>query len=377
MPQINPDQPLLAGSLSSRRRTIVGVIGQFALLGLDAQALAGVLSDAGLPARALDDPDFPISVDQELHALARGLDSLVERQQHIALYALKTFEAVGINHYGVLGLAMQHAPTVTEALANMLAFPELAWGHSRIVGALEDERFVLRFELGAEVPAGLSADVLREYCVTTDLASLRRRISDLTGGAHSPIEVTLPFRVPPEGERALAGFPYPVRFDQPAAELRYRANLVEAAPVLANALPYLRYRKLAENFSHMLAEEVPVAEQVTRLLWGVSPAPSRDQIADMLGVSGRTLARRLRNAGTSFAALHRSVQLERASNFLRQSSMPVAEVAERLGYSDAAAFTRAFQSWTGAAPSQWRKQARTAGSERTRSPASPLRDALP
>ena len=38
----------------------------------------------------------------------------------------------------------------------------------------------------------------------------------------------------------------------------------------------------------MLAEEVPVAEQVTRLLWGVTPAPSRDQIADMLGVSGRT-----------------------------------------------------------------------------------------
>ena len=27
----------------------------------------------------------------------------------------------------------------------MLAFPELAWGHSRIVGALEGERFVLRF----------------------------------------------------------------------------------------------------------------------------------------------------------------------------------------------------------------------------------------
>ena len=110
---------------------------------------------------------------------------------------------------------MQHAPTVAEALGNMLAFPELAWGHSRIVGALEGERFVLRFELGAAVPAGLSADVLREYCVTTDLASLRRMISDLTGGAHSPIEVTLPFRMPPEGERALAGFPYPVRFDQP------------------------------------------------------------------------------------------------------------------------------------------------------------------
>ena len=49
MSQANPDQPLLAGSLSSRRRTIVGVIGQFALLGLDAQVLAGVLSEAGLP----------------------------------------------------------------------------------------------------------------------------------------------------------------------------------------------------------------------------------------------------------------------------------------------------------------------------------------
>jgi AraC-like DNA-binding protein len=74
----------------------------------------------------------------------------------------------------------------------------------------------------------------------------------------------------------------------------------------------------------------------------------------MMGMSTRTLARRLRAAGTSYAELLQRVQSERARNYLRHTSTPIAEIAEWMGYSDAAAFTRAFQSWTGQTPARWR-----------------------
>ena len=365
MTQIKPGEVLVAGSLSTRRRTVAGLIGQSQLMGLDDQAVGDVLREAGLPARALEDPDFPIGVDQELRALSRALDALVLRQRSIALFSLATFNAVGINFYGVLGLAMQHAPTVLESLRAMLAFPELAWGHSRIAGRCEGATFVLDFELGVDIPAGLVADpdggALREYCVTTDLASVQRMVADLTGPDHPPRLIELPFPEPPNAGPVLAGLPCPVAFGAARAAVHYPAAVVDVVPLLSSALPWRRYMKLAESFSRVLAEEVEVPEQVTRLLWAYTPAPGREQIAAMLGTSPRTLARRLKDAGTSFATLHRNVQQERATNFLRHTSMPMAEIAERLGYSDAAAFTRAFQSWTGQAPSHFRRSERAGG----------------
>ena len=355
MTQIKPEPPLLAGSLSTRRRTVAGVIGQARLLGLAPHATAAVLRDAGLPGRAGEDPDFPITMDQELRALDHCLRALPLARRSIPLFALETFDAVGINHYGMLGLAMQHAPTVLEALRTLLAFPELAWGHSRIVGRFEDDAFVLAFDPGVELAESLDPAALRAYCVTTDLVSVRRMIADLGLPERQAPLLKLPFPEPAGAAAVLAAFPCPVHFDAEAAEIRYRREIVAAPPALASDLPYRRYRRLAENFAHLLAEEVEISEQVRRLLWACTPAPNREQVADMLGTSPRTLARHLRRAGTSFGALQRSVRLERASHFLQRGSLPVAEIAERLGYSDAAAFTRAFRAWTGEAPSRWRR----------------------
>ena len=78
----------------------------------------------------------------------------------------------------------------------------------------------------------------------------------------------------------------------------------------------------------------------------------------MLGISARTLTRRLADAGTRFGTLQRNVQMERAMTDLRHGTRSVAEIAERLGYADSAAFTRAFRSWTGEAPARWRREQR-------------------
>jgi AraC-like DNA-binding protein len=69
-------------------------------------------------------------------------------------------------------------------------------------------------------------------------------------------------------------------------------------------------------------------------------------------VSPRTLRRRLREEGTTFQALADDTLRELAEELLRGEA-PIATVADRHGYADAVAFTRAFKRWTGEPPGAW------------------------
>ena len=57
---------IASGNLATSRRTIMGVLGQFALFDINEKDTLAIFTGAGLPARALQEPDFPISLDQEL-----------------------------------------------------------------------------------------------------------------------------------------------------------------------------------------------------------------------------------------------------------------------------------------------------------------------
>ncbi|SFV13813.1 AraC-type DNA-binding protein [Methylobacterium sp. 174MFSha1.1] len=112
------------------------------------------------------------------------------------------------------------------------------------------------------------------------------------------------------------------------------------------------------------AEAVPIggdlAACVVHLIeLGLDEArPSIDDIARRLGLSRRTLQRRLDEAGTGFADLRRGAMLRRAEASLSAESYAIGRIALELGYSDAAHFSRAFLEWTGATPSQWRRSLR-------------------
>jgi hypothetical protein len=55
-----------SGNLASARRTVTGLLGQLVFLDVNDQDALAMFTDAGLPARALEEPDFPISLEQEL-----------------------------------------------------------------------------------------------------------------------------------------------------------------------------------------------------------------------------------------------------------------------------------------------------------------------
>jgi AraC-like DNA-binding protein len=82
---------------------------------------------------------------------------------------------------------------------------------------------------------------------------------------------------------------------------------------------------------------------------------SLDETARALGLSARTLKRRLDEEGTSFSAILDEQRRARALLLLRSPELSVDTIAERVGYSDIANFTRAFRRWTGTTPTAFRR----------------------
>jgi len=88
----------------------------------------------------------------------------------------------------------------------------------------------------------------------------------------------------------------------------------------------------------------------------LASSPSLEDAARALGLSARTLHRRLREEGASFRQIKDAVRRDVALLRLRQADTPIAELAAELGYSEPSAFFRAFHGWTGEAPSVHRRK---------------------
>ena len=77
-------------------------------------------------------------------------------------------------------------------------------------------------------------------------------------------------------------------------------------------------------------------------------------IAGRMGVSGRTLQRRLTENGRRFKTMVVEVRIEQAREHLLNPSLSITEIAKRLGYGDVSSFDHAFRRSAGVSPRQWR-----------------------
>ena len=81
-----------------------------------------------------------------------------------------------------------------------------------------------------------------------------------------------------------------------------------------------------------------------------------DDVGSRLGVSSRTLQRRLHNEGTSFAEVLEQLRRREAERLLRDRRLTVEAIAARLGYSEPSTFYRAFRRWRRTSPGAFRAQ---------------------
>jgi AraC-like DNA-binding protein len=86
--------------------------------------------------------------------------------------------------------------------------------------------------------------------------------------------------------------------------------------------------------------------------------PSVQAMAQELNMSPRTLQRKLRQDGTTYQAVLDDARKEVAEWCLLKTSLPIEEIAERLGYIDVSSFSRAFRRWFDKPPSKFRNDRR-------------------
>jgi AraC-like DNA-binding protein len=184
-------------------------------------------------------------------------------------------------------------------------------------------------------------------------AVIFRMLRDLSQGSARPIAVELPRDKPRRASMYQRFFGVPVSFGAPMPKLEYESACMHA--------PFSQQdRRLVELLSQhaaaLVKNIVPPAsdawqERVRAVIADglVRGDCALDRVAWRCGVGERTLRRRLADAGTSYRALVDDVRKERALEWL-DGPGSVTVVAQRLGFSDATAFARAFRRWTGVPP---------------------------
>ncbi len=84
--------------------------------------------------------------------------------------------------------------------------------------------------------------------------------------------------------------------------------------------------------------------------------PQLGHVAERVGITQRTLQRRLAAAGTSYTQLVNELRFGLAAKLLEDPAVPIASIASEAGFANHSGFSRAFHSWTGMTPRRYRSQ---------------------
>jgi AraC-like DNA-binding protein len=83
--------------------------------------------------------------------------------------------------------------------------------------------------------------------------------------------------------------------------------------------------------------------------------PPFERLADKMHISPQTLRRRLGEDGTSYRNIKDILRRDYCIEKLTRTTLPIAEIATQIGFSEPAVLTRAFNNWTGMSPSGYRE----------------------
>ena len=338
------NERLAPSVLSSWTRTIIDAL---AVRGVDPQA---VLVRAGFSRQSFADPNarYPVHADARLWSeasLAAGDPAFgLEASRHIRP---TTFHALG---YAVLASA-----TLGDALHRLVRYSHIVSDGValQLRDAPRGPKLCWVPQPCAQLPSAAAMDAVMSLIVRTCRTMTDRSFALLlVEQCRSRPERVAPyekfFRCPIEFEAAQ----YALSFDSEDLE----RPLPAANPELARHNDEAVQRYLAGMSEGTVVDRLR-AWLASHLCEGeVTP----QEAAAALGLSQRSLQRRLSERGTSYVAVLNDLRSELACSYLREARYSVSEVAFMLGFEGAGAFTRAFRRWTGETPSHHRTQLRRA-----------------
>lgn len=320
-----------------------------------------IARDRGLDwARALANAGVQESEIAEGHQRIRGeqfqqiLATLIAEARD-PLLGLHSSAYVQPGSYTILGYIVMNCATVGEALARIAPFEKLVgdMGMTRI--RREEGHTVVSWQCAYPNPE------VRPHMIANVLASWVNYARWLANREDAgPRGVRVEFTAPNLAvEQAFARlFRAPVVFGAPESALLIDDALLalplrQPDPILRRTLEDHASTQMASLDAGEPAFTDRVREVIRQLLaQGIS---RQDSVAETLGLTGRTLQRRLGEEGRSYQMLLDEIRLEQARQRLLATDDPVADIALHLGYAEPRSFHRAFKQWTGMTPGDFRQ----------------------
>ena len=319
---------------------------------VDALATEGVapgdaLQGVRLSKDAIASPATRVSLNQVIECY-RNADRLAREPHfafnaglrlHVAAYGMYGFAILSsMNYRQTMQFAMQYHQLATPLTA--MVFSEKGgygiWTVTPVANARIDTRL---YKFIVEMQFGI-------------ILSLQR---DVMGPSFAARQLHVTFGAPTDASRYPQLFGANVLFGQSENRFLFDAAWLDGTPNLGNEMTYATVLGLCDGLMEEFRLRIGLIGKVRQaLMVNLMHAMSFDDVAKSLNMSARTLRRKLREENTSFRRLVDELRMDMAIKYLRDTDLTVEDIAEALGFSDAANFRHAFRRWTKAAPHEFR-----------------------
>ena len=305
-----------------------------------------LLQEARLDETQLRDPDSRIPVG----AIVRLWRAIATRATDPAI-GLRLGKDMHARELGLVGYAMACSKTLGAALRRLDRYDRIVADTLNVEVDITRDIAYVRVHVQPPMRALRPAADAR---VATVVAVCREI-------AATPIEllsVRFPYRRPRHVAEYEQFFRAPLEFGALTTAILLRPKDLETPITQCDETLVGYLDQLAEHLLEPTEADPTARAQLRRLLWPElqDGAPTLPALARRLGMSGRTLQRRLRDEGTTYHQVLIEFRRDAAPALLRDGRLAVSEVAYLLGYGDPSSFQRAFRQAFGMSPRDFRRR---------------------
>ena len=295
-------------------------------------------------------------VDPKAMVAASAYYNLLERiaaQIDVTDLPLRTGASMRCDDYGALGLAFKAAPTLRGSYARIERYARL-WTNV-VAYQLEPVEKDTWFHLHRAGPRGLGMRLSNEATLASAIA-IAREVS--SGGSVPLREVHLTHPAPRDTSRHAHYFGCPVIFGSDRDAILFSNATLDLPNTLGD-------KGITQFLLGHLDQELASVSVVTDLKDRIRDLvarslsegmPKMEDIARRLGISVRSLHRRLSADGLSFQTLTEATRKELAEGLLQDPRYSLAEIAFLTGFAEQSSFNRAFKRWVGETPANYRRE---------------------
>ncbi|MGH7022810.1 MAG: AraC family transcriptional regulator ligand-binding domain-containing protein [Caulobacteraceae bacterium] len=296
---------------------------------------AAILDGVGITEAELDDPRTEINFTQQMRQL-ENVNRLFGEG-----WTLDVPELWRPAAHGALGVAVMTAPTVGAALEVLGKYVPARAPNQRLKLTREAGAYVLRHSVGAQLPDGQHKVVAEGALLST--ASM---LGMLLGAPRAQLRFDFFWPKPAYGDRLEAALGGLVRWNAGANAVFVPRRLLPLRSPLADPILYEAALERLMQSARLAGAPEGVKGRVESMLQRSDTGRlASAAAARALGLSQRTLVRRLAEVWVSYRDLIDAELKQRARRWLDGGVLSRAEIGERLGFADATGFSRACRRW--------------------------------